>query len=89
MTDAAESSPSMAEAHAPSTPDWTCGTCGAEWPCEAKRASLLKEYQLDRATLAVYLGACLAAATLDLPAPAGRSLQERFMGWLPRQRRSG
>ncbi|WP_255481006.1 hypothetical protein [Micromonospora thermarum] len=37
--------------------------------------------------LAVYLGSCLAAATQDLPPPAGTSLQDRFMGWLPRQPR--
>ncbi len=86
MTDAAESSPSSAKDHAPSTPDWTCGTCGAEWPCETKRDLLLEEYRKDRAMLTVYLGSCLATATHDLPT-AGPSLQERFMGWLPRQRR--
>lgn len=87
MTGAAESSVSMADGHAPSSPDWTCGTCGDDWPCETKRAFLLNEYRSDRAMLTVYLGSCLAAATQDLPSPVGASLQDRFIGWLPRQPR--
>ncbi|NJP32826.1 hypothetical protein HCJ94_12710 [Micromonospora sp. HSS6-12] len=87
MTGAAESPLSTAGEHAPSPPEWTCGTCGADWPCEPKRDLLLREYRLDRGMLAVYLGSCLAAATQDLPPPAGTSLQDRFMGWLPRQPR--
>ncbi len=84
MTGAADSSTSRTDEHAPSTPNWTCGTCGAEWPCEPKRDLLLREYQADRAMLTVYLGSCLAAATQDLPAPTKVSLQDRFIGWLPR-----
>lgn len=84
MTGAAEPSTSVRREHAPYTPDWTCGTCGAEWPCEPKRDLLLKEYQLDRAMLSVYLGSCLAVASQDLSVPAGTSLQDRFIGWLPR-----
>ncbi len=72
--------------HAPRTPDWTCGTCGAEWPCQPKRDRLLTEYGVDRAMLSVYLGACLAAAAEDLHAPGATSLQDRFFGWLPRRR---
>jgi hypothetical protein len=71
--------------HAPATPDWTCGTCGADWPCEPKRARLLTEYATDRPMLSVYLGACLAAAVEDLHAPGPTSLQDRFLGWLPRR----
>jgi hypothetical protein len=41
---------------------------------------------VDRATLTVYLGACLAAATEDLKGPPGTNLQDRFIGWLPRSR---
>ncbi|MCM0677304.1 hypothetical protein NCC78_21810 [Micromonospora phytophila] len=73
--------------HTPRTPGWTCGTCGADWPCATKRARLLEEYGLDRATLSVYLGSCLAAASQDLRASPGGLLQDRFIGWLPRPRR--
>ncbi|PZF99165.1 hypothetical protein [Micromonospora deserti] len=86
MTGGAESSVFRAGEHAPVTPGWTCGTCGAEWPCGPKRRQLLAEYHVDRAMLSVYLGSCLAAATQDLHAPPGTCLQERFIGWLPRGR---
>ncbi|MEV6815866.1 hypothetical protein [Micromonospora sp. NPDC051296] len=75
----------VAREHAPVTPDWTCGTCGADWPCEPKRDRLLTEYGEDRAMLSVYLGACLAAAAEDLHAPGATSLRNRFFGWLPRR----
>ncbi|MFG2063834.1 hypothetical protein ACGFIK_20720 [Micromonospora sp. NPDC048871] len=73
--------------HAPVVPGWTCGTCGADWPCEQKRARLLSEYAADPAMLSVYLAACLAAATEDLHRCGSTSLQGRFLGWLPRRPR--
>ncbi|SCL55780.1 hypothetical protein GA0070606_2497 [Micromonospora citrea] len=88
MTGGAQDPAYPVEEHTPSTPEWTCDTCGAEWPCAAKRARLLMEYQVDRAALSVYLGSCLAAATEDLPPAPGTSLQDRFIGWLPRTPRS-
>ncbi|MEU7994095.1 hypothetical protein AB0B83_01975 [Micromonospora sp. NPDC049060] len=87
MTAGSEPSPSPVDAHVPSTPGWTCGTCGADWPCETKRSRLLEEYQFDRPMLSVYLGSCLAAATQDLPPVPGTSLQDRFIGWLSREPR--
>ncbi|MEU4379090.1 hypothetical protein AB0J85_03295 [Micromonospora echinofusca] len=84
MTGGAESSASGSDEHAPLAPGWTCGTCGADWPCVVKRSRLLEEYRTDRAMLSVYLGSCLAAAAQDLPATPGASLQDRFIGWLPR-----
>lgn len=75
--------------HAPVSPDWTCGSCGADWPCEAKRVRLLSEYGVDRAMLSVYLGACLAAAAEDLRAHGPAALQKRFFGWLPPRPRKG
>ncbi|MET7965055.1 hypothetical protein [Micromonospora sp. NPDC005305] len=66
------------------TPDWTCGSCGEDWPCVTKRGQLLNEYQVDRASLSVYLGSCLAAATQDLRTAADSTLQDRFIGWVPR-----
>ncbi|MEH0970959.1 hypothetical protein V6U77_07435 [Micromonospora sp. CPCC 205546] len=88
MIGGAESSASGTDEHAPLAPDWTCGTCGADWPCPVKRSRLLEEYRLDRAMLSVYLGSCLAAAAQDLTAPSGTALQDRFIGWLPRSPRT-
>ncbi|WP_446212568.1 hypothetical protein [Micromonospora sp. IBSANI012] len=39
---------------------------------------------MDRASLSVYLGSCLAAASADLHAAPMTSLQDRFIGWVPR-----
>ncbi|MCZ7421004.1 MULTISPECIES: hypothetical protein [unclassified Micromonospora] len=71
------------------TPEWTCGTCAAEWPCAPRREQLLAEYGVDRAMLSVYLGACLAAAAEDLHVAGATSLRDRFFGWLPRRPLSG
>jgi hypothetical protein len=87
MTGGAKDPASGMDEHAPLTPTWACGTCGADWPCAAKRARLLAEYEVDPAMLSVYLGSCLAAAAQDLPPVSGVSLQDRFIGWLPRQPR--
>ncbi len=84
MTAGADSPTSTTGGHAPVTPGWHCGTCGDEWPCASKREQLLAEHPVDRAMLSVYLGSCLAVAAQDLHAPAGTSLQDRFIGWLPR-----
>jgi hypothetical protein len=84
MTGAGERAGVGPDEHAPITPEWTCGTCGEDWPCATKRDRLLAEYQVDRASLSVYLGACLAAAGDDLRAAPVAALQDRFIGWVPR-----
>ncbi|MEU2611371.1 hypothetical protein ABZ570_07280 [Micromonospora sp. NPDC007271] len=89
MTPGAKASGPVPDEHAPTTPDWTCGSCGDEWPCVTKRGRLLNEYQVDRAALSVYLGSCLAAATQDLCHAPVSSLQDRFIGWVPRGRPNG
>ncbi|MFI7605987.1 hypothetical protein ACIBTV_12765 [Micromonospora sp. NPDC049366] len=80
--------PALPDDHLPVTPDWTCATCGADWPCATKRRRLLDEYQRDRAALGVYLAACLAVASDQLRRVPVAALQQRFTGWLPRPRRS-
>ncbi|MBM0238147.1 hypothetical protein JNW88_15075 [Micromonospora sp. ATA32] len=87
MTGGAEPGGARRDEHAPVTPGWTCGTCGAEWPCATKQSQLLNEYRVDRPSLTVYLGSCLAAAMEDLRAAPVSSLQDRFIGWLPRNLR--
>ncbi|OKI42279.1 hypothetical protein [Micromonospora sp. CB01531] len=88
MTPGAEASGPQPDEHTPVTPDWTCNSCGDEWPCTTKRSRLLAEYRVDRASLTVYLGSCLAAATRDLRAVPVSSLQDRFIGWVPRSPRT-
>ncbi|SIR17564.1 hypothetical protein SAMN05444858_1077 [Micromonospora avicenniae] len=87
MTGGAEPSGPVSDEHAPEQPTWSCGSCGEDWPCATKRSRLLREYG-DRATLSVYLGSCLAAASEDLRTASVTSLQNRFIGWLRRGSRS-
>lgn len=75
----------MSERHEPTTPAWECRDCGQSWPCPSRRQLLLREYGPQPASLSVYLAACLAAATADLPTPPA-DLQERFLGWIPHPR---
>ncbi|MFG2053726.1 hypothetical protein ACGFI9_06795 [Micromonospora sp. NPDC048930] len=88
MTRGAAASGQAPDEHSPVTPDWTCGSCGHDWPCDTKRGRLLAEYQADRASLSVYLGSCLAAASQDLRSAPTASLQDRFIGWVPRSPRT-
>ncbi|MCW3840201.1 hypothetical protein ONA70_08840 [Micromonospora yasonensis] len=88
MTPAAEASGYRPDEHTPVTPDWTCGSCGHDWPCATKRSQLLDEYRADRASLSVYLGSCLAAATNDLRSAPTALLRDRFIGWVPRHPRT-
>lgn len=85
MTGGTDPSRSHPDDHVPVTPGWTCGSCGDEWPCATKRSRLLSEYRVDRASLSVYLGSCLAAASADLPTAPGTALRDRFIGWVPRR----
>ncbi|MFC4020714.1 hypothetical protein ACFOW4_22600 [Micromonospora sp. GCM10011542] len=89
MTEGAEPPGARVDEHVPTTPGWSCGSCGEEWPCATKRSRLLEEYGVDRAMLSVYLGSCLAAASEDLRSTPVTSLQDRFIGWLPRGPRRG
>ncbi|MEU4791159.1 hypothetical protein AB0F95_15810 [Micromonospora tulbaghiae] len=73
-------------AHLPLSPSWRCSGCAAAWPCPTKQSQLLVEFGGTTAGLAVYLGACLVAATKDLPALPPAQARARFLGWLPRRR---
>ncbi len=73
-------------AHLPLPPSWRCSGCDAAWPCPTKQSQLLVEFGGTTAGLAVYLGACLVAATTDLPAMPLNQARARFLGWLPRRR---
>ncbi|SCL31635.1 flavin reductase [Micromonospora inyonensis] len=49
--------PRRAIPHVAMRPLWRCRNCGAEWPCQPARLSLLAEYEGNRVSLLVYLGA--------------------------------
>lgn len=68
--------------HEPVLPIWSCGGCGAPWPCPTRRQELRAEFAEAPVSLALYLGAQLVSASEDLSwVPAGR-LHRRFLGWL-------
>lgn len=71
--------------HLPMRPLWRCRACGAEWPCQPARLSLLVEYREDRIALLVYLGTLMAEASAQLSQLNGHAapenLAERFLSW--------
>ncbi|GAB7043784.1 hypothetical protein JCM9533A_76350 [Catenuloplanes niger JCM 9533] len=75
--------------HAPSRPDWTCkvSSCGQAWPCEERRAALLRTFRHSRLLLRMYMAAHMHEAIADAvrhPKPADIDFWPRFMGWIPR-----
>ncbi|MBQ0893442.1 flavin reductase [Micromonospora sp. U56] len=72
--------------HLPKRPVWLCQHCGEPWPCADARASLLWEYQGNRAALGVYLASLMTEAAdqlaeLDSGTPPA-DLTDRFLGWV-------
>ncbi|MGK5441078.1 hypothetical protein ACSNN7_04490 [Micromonospora sp. URMC 105] len=68
--------------HGPVPPVWSCGGCGAPWPCPTRRRELRAEYADAPVSLALYLGAQLVRATEDLSGTPAGALHRRFLGWL-------
>ncbi|TDC00058.1 flavin reductase [Micromonospora fluostatini] len=66
--------------HQPVRPAWTCGGCGAEWPCEPQRQALLVEYERARVSLS-YLAAHFLDAVPELTEVPVAHLHRRFLGW--------
>lgn len=71
--------------HLPMPPTWACSGCAHEWPCAIKRNQLLAEFGGSRPALGIYLGSCFTAALSDLARIDKEDLQQRFLGWLPRE----
>ncbi|MGC3860229.1 hypothetical protein ACPSM1_08585 [Micromonospora chersina] len=60
------------------------GVCGAEWPCQPARLSLLVEYRGDRTGLLLYLGGLMTEAGEQLARlnpDHVPDLHHRFLGW--------
>ncbi|MEU8327128.1 flavin reductase [Micromonospora sp. NPDC048839] len=68
--------------HTPHRPQWDCGACGQDWPCDPARVRLAETYGRDRVGLAMYLGAVYAAAVDELPATTTGETWTRFVGWV-------
>ncbi|MFC6019419.1 hypothetical protein ACFP2T_24825 [Plantactinospora solaniradicis] len=71
-------------AHTATRPAFRCRACGAPWPCQPARLSLLLAYRGDRIGLLVYLAGQLHRALHDLPNLDPAQLSTRFLGWVPR-----
>ncbi|MFG1951542.1 flavin reductase [Micromonospora sp. NPDC048830] len=70
--------------HLPMRPLWRCRACGAEWPCQPARLSLLVEYRDDRTALLIYLATLMAEAgdqLAQLTAQPRVDLRDRFLTW--------
>ncbi|MEH0841596.1 flavin reductase [Micromonospora sp. CPCC 205711] len=71
--------------HVPMRPLWRCRACGAEWPCQPARLSMLVQYRDDRAALLVYLATLMSEAGDQLAQLGGHvrptDLTERFLSW--------
>ncbi|TYC06499.1 flavin reductase [Micromonospora sp. WP24] len=65
----------------PVAPAWTCGCCGADWPCQIRRRELRAEYDRAPVSLALYLAAQLVDAAEDLAHLSAGHLHYRFLGW--------
>ncbi len=69
--------------HVPLRPSWTCGGCGAPWPCPTRRRQLLAEYDETPVSLSLLMAGYRSAAAPDLPETPTEALHERFIGWIP------
>ena len=69
--------------HTPRQPDWTCQTCGQDWPCAPRQTKILGEDSRHHVSSALYLAMQMNEACLDLPQMRAGQLWARFLGWLP------
>lgn len=71
----------MTAQHAPTHPDWLCGVCGTDWPCDPARDALSAEYGSDRVALSVGMSIELHRAANDLRDVPASALYQRFIAW--------
>lgn len=70
--------------HTPARPSFRCRGCGAPWPCQPARLTLLRMYRNDRPGLMIYLAGQLTHALRDLPQCDPTELAARIVYWVPR-----
>lgn len=69
-------------AHGPVLPVWSCGGCGAPWPCPTRRRELRAEFAGAPVSLGLYMGSYLVWAAEDLTWVTAGVLHQRFLGWV-------
>lgn len=72
--------PDAMSAHAPTRPNWHCGECGTDWPCESARNQLASE--LGPEALADHLAWLAEQAAIDLGLGTSALLRRRFLSWI-------
>ncbi|GIE94069.1 hypothetical protein Ari01nite_15340 [Paractinoplanes rishiriensis] len=81
----------VALAHVALRPSFDCGKCGEPWPCAPAKVELAEQFQADLLGLSTYLGAQMVDAMEQATGNCawGRvdNLFDRFLGWIPRDRR--
>ncbi|MEN3610868.1 hypothetical protein AAH979_15075 [Plantactinospora sp. ZYX-F-223] len=70
-------------AHTAIRPLFRCRACGARWPCQPARLTLLFMYRDDPHGLRLHLGRKLLTALADQPQSDAVTLAVRLLGWLP------
>lgn len=67
--------------HPPSNTDWTCRSCKREWPCDPRKAQMVRESVGSTVAITMAMAQYLAQAYLDLPPEQHGDLYQRFVGW--------
>jgi hypothetical protein len=70
-------------AHTYTRPLFRCRECGARWPCQPARLSLLVCYRDNPQGLRNFLSSRLLLARADQPRTDPAELTSRFLDWLP------
>ncbi|MFK3983662.1 hypothetical protein ACI2K4_25185 [Micromonospora sp. NPDC050397] len=70
--------------HVALRPNWSCVSCGQEWPCTVRKRRLKYLYQGNPAELGNQLRLWLEQARGELPALTEQELTDRFVGWTDR-----
>lgn len=72
--------PGRGTPHRASRPTWKCESCKHPWPCDARRAHLLADFDTNMVGLSCYLGTFAASMLADLGDSA--TVWKRLYGWL-------
>jgi hypothetical protein len=68
--------------HVPAVPSWDCLSCRHPWPCDPRRAELIRAYVGRTAALIVFQTANMIVAMTDLPNITCGYMYARFLGWI-------
>ena len=71
----------MSGDHGPKRPEWHCGTCGADWPCEGARKLLGELHLGEPDELARHMCRLMVWAADELSPTKPYLLYRRFVRW--------